>query len=618
MKEMKDRIMKTMRTLHLYISLSLLALLAALTACVGEELSRPEGEGRLRLEIASITAEVASSAQTKADEIVPAKTVLTDLPKAEDFHVKVTSAAGEVKFDDLFTQIPKEGIILETAIYTIEVHCGDASKQMTTELPKYFTGSGSASIIPGVTTTTSITAKWGYSAVNPVIEEDLAAHYRSYHLDVKVGETKEPIRPIDGKLPTFYLLAGTDVSIHLAGTNKVNQVVSYPIFTQANLPAATEYTLKLTPDIPVFSFGLDTKLELTYDTNDYLNGTNVSLACGDLSGVPTDLITEWKATLMDEDGNVVRSYTASDFNGGEMQVENDWPYLPQGNYTLRYSYTINGEEVSEERTESVPVTVQPPTFDVEVSAETSYSVYKSKGAAEANGKDGSSIFDIEATVKIDPAILENPNYEDLLLTVVYTTDSGANYDEESNRFKDLAWKKHMLTAVAVFDGGSATASVPCEVTGIPYDIVPGNNPQGWILYNTFVPSVVAGKENYLFMKESTSYVISPQYYIPEGTNILATISAYAYGGLKSYKPDVYIFASSTGEKNDSHSVIRTLSGSGSYPNQATFENITATVNLNNSLSQICVYTTGSPGRGLSGFDPSVILNRIMIQYIDIE
>lgn len=60
-----------MRHIHLYIYLPFFALLATLSACVGEELSAPKGEGRLRLEIASVTAEVSSAMQTKADETAP-------------------------------------------------------------------------------------------------------------------------------------------------------------------------------------------------------------------------------------------------------------------------------------------------------------------------------------------------------------------------------------------------------------------------------------------------------------------------------------------------------------------------------------------------------------------
>lgn len=372
--------MKAMRHIHLYIYLPFFALLATLSACVGEELSPAKGEGRLRLEIASVTAEVSSAAQTKADETVTAKTELTNLPKAEDFSVKVIGATGEVAFNKPVTEVPQAGIPLETGKYTVEVYCGDNQELITTTLPKYFAGSTTVSIIPSETATASISAKWGYSAICPVIAEDLAAHYKSYHLDVEVGQTQKRILlNIDNTFPTLYLLAGTNASVLLAGTNYTNQEVSYPLFTQTTLPAAMEYTLNVTPDIPVFSFGLDTKFELIH-TGDYLDGTKASLTCGDLSGVPTELISEWKATLENAAGEVVRSYTATDFKGGEMQVENNWPYLPQGDYTLKYSYTINKEEITEDKTDAKTVHLAlVPTFGMEVSANQVTPFIKAKG-----------------------------------------------------------------------------------------------------------------------------------------------------------------------------------------------------------------------------------------------
>lgn len=522
--------MKTMRHIHLYIYLPFLALLAALSACVGEELSQPKGEGRLRLEIASVTAEVSSATQTKADETTTVKTELENLPDAKDFSVKVIGATGEVAFNKPVTEVPQAGIPLETGKYTVEVYCGDNQEPITTTLPKYFTGSTTVSIIPGETATASISAKWGYSAICPVIAEDLAAHYKSYHLDVEVGQTQKSILlNTDNTFPTIYLLAGTNASIHLVGTNYTNKEVSNPLFTETNLPAAKEYTLNVTPDIPVFSFGLDTKFELIH-TGDYLDGTKASLTCGDLSGVPTELISEWKATLENAAGEVVRSYTGTDFKGGEMQVENNWPYLPQGDYTLKYSYTINKEEITEDKTEAKTVHLAlVPTFGVEVSANTSYSVYKSQGAAAANSKDGSGIFDIVPTVKISSAILDNEKYASLL-AITYATDSGQSSTEASPTFSNLAWQKHTLTATALFDGGSASASVDCEVTGVPYSFNFYNNEAA--LKASDWTSV---KVNYTSRKKcaiqdngSNGYLISPKFYMPESISVVYSIQAQYY------------------------------------------------------------------------------------------
>ncbi|WP_455634705.1 DUF4493 domain-containing protein [Parabacteroides sp.] len=468
-----------MRHFHLYIYFPLLALLAALSACVGEELSRPKGEGRLRLEIASVTAEVSSAAQTKADETVTAKTELTNLPKAEDFSVKVTNAAGEVVFDKPVSEIPKEGIPLKTGNYTVEAYAGDHQEPITTTLPNYFTGSTTASIIPGETATASIPAKWGYSAVYPVISEDLAAHYKSYLLKVEVGQKQETISlNTDKTFPTLYLLAGTNASIHLAGTNYANpEEVSYPLFTQTNLPAAMEYTLNVTPNIPVFSFGLQATATHTKDASGYLDGTKVTLALGDLSGVPTELISTWTAELVNASNEVVRTYTSTDFTTPDGMIDaNAWPYLPQGNYTLKYKYTLNGEEVSEEKTKTATVVVPAPEFEVAFAPYTSYTKYTEGKIAEANRCENNKIYNVKASVNISNDLLTNAKYNGSF-TYAYegTAENIASNSFDKGDLSVSEWKQYAVSASATFDGVTKEVAPGVHITGLPYRAEPPRN-----------------------------------------------------------------------------------------------------------------------------------------------
>ena len=102
----------------------------------------------------------------------------------------------------------------------------------------------------------------------------------------------------------------------------------------------------------------------------------------------------------------------------------------------------------------------------------SYSVYKNSGADAANTKDGSSIFDINATATIASEISGNSNYSDIL-KVTYSTDSGQSSEElpfgTATQFNSLAWQKHALSATVSFDGVEKTSlPVECDVTGLPY------------------------------------------------------------------------------------------------------------------------------------------------------
>ena len=296
-----------------------------------------------------------------------------------------------------------------------------------------------------------------------------------------------------------------------------------------------------------------------------------------------------------------------------MQVENNWPYLPQGDYTLKYSYTINREVITEDKTEMKPVHLAlVPTFGVEVSANTSYSVYKSQGAAAANSKDGSGIFDIVSTVKISSAILDNEKYASLPVAITYTTDSGGSYDAESNSFKNLDWKQHKLTATATFDGGScASQPLDYEVTGVPYNISFNGNaePSDWILSNN-------GKAFGRFvLKRGDAYALSPKFHISEEFEVSVILNAYAYGGsiYSSYKPTVSIHPSETGMNS---SVIVTLSGTNATNPNSECQDISTSFMLTPSVGKVCVYTKGEGSNWSTGLsnDLGVVCDHFSVEY----
>lgn len=414
-----------------------------------------------------------------------------------------------------------------------------------------------------------------------------------------------------------YLFAKAEQPVNAVfkGTNLLEKETSHEWTVISSAAAQTKYVIQCDPDIPVFSFGLNAVAEHTTDQSGYLNGTKVSLSFGDLSNIPLSLISNWKATLVNATGEVVRSYTTTDFsNTEEMAIENEWPYLPQGNYTLKYSYTIDGNEVSEEATaaETKTITMPLPTFEAEVSAQTSYSVYTTQGAAAANETDGSSIFDIATTTTISTDILSNEKYSNLL-SVTYSLDSGESSTEESPVFQNLQWGTRKLTAFALFDGNNATSSVDCEVTGIPYYIsFNGNtNPANWTLSNN-------GKcGDRLVLKRGDAYALSPKFHITldKDIDVSVTLNAYAYGGTvsSSYKPTVSIHPSEVGQNS---SVLTTLSGTALLPGGgATYHDISTTFTLTNTVSKVCIYTQGNGSNWSVGTgDMGVVCDHFSVQY----
>lgn len=449
---------------YLYIALAALGMMG----CSDDTFEQDgEGVGYLRLELGKVDVELSSL--TKAEVTLPDKLV----PEVADFTVDIKMGGKSVDgFPKPYSDIIETGgIELKAGTYTVIAYHG---KDEPIQTEPYFEGSSTVQINPGQATPAEIDAALANAMLLPAVNENLQKHYSDWTLTAMVGDASLTLADDENAKGYLFVQAERAVNAAFEGTNLLGNKTTHEWTVISSAAKQTRYVIKCDPDLSI-SFGLKAVAEHTTDNSGYLNGTKVSLSFGDLSNVPVSLISDWKATLVNASGEVVRSYSTSDFStAGEMTIENAWPYLPQGNYTLRYSYTIDGETVSEENTEPQTVAMPQPTFTVEVSGSTSYSVYvdPAQGAAVANTKDGSSIFDITASASIAPEILRSPNYSNLL-KVIYTTDSGQNSGElsfgEAVQFNSLAWQKHALSATVSFDGVEQTSSpVDCHVTGLPY------------------------------------------------------------------------------------------------------------------------------------------------------
>lgn len=496
-----------------------------------------EGMGYLRLTLGKVDVELTST--TKAD----AGSLPDDLiPTTADFMIDIKqgsiSAEGfPKKYSDL-----TGGVELKAGGYTVTAYYGANEPIQATP---YFAGTSTVKIYPGKEAEAKIEAALANAILVPSVSTSLQNHYKDWTLTVKVDEDEIKLADNENTDGCLFVQAGQSAKAVFKGTNIIenNTLHEWTIFSSA--AARTKYVIQCDPDIPVFSFGLNAVAEHTTDQSGYLNGTKVSLSFGDLSNVPTTLISNWKATLVNATGEIVRSYTTSDFSRtGEMAIENEWPYLPQGNYTLKYSYTIDGNEVNEEATaaEAKTVTMPLPTFEAEVSAQTSYSVYTTQGAAAANETDGSGIFDIATTTTISTDILSNEKYSNLL-SVTYSLDSGESSTEESPTFQNLQWGTRKLTAFALFDGNNATSSVDCEVTGIPFrhDFRTNSDVSAWTVIGDTKYEADWGQQIlYTYFNQQYARMYSPKFYSPEEINISYEIGAmYSTSGLYNHTCVIY-------------------------------------------------------------------------------
>lgn len=581
-----------------------------------------EGMGYLRLTLGKVDVELSST--TKAD----AGSLPDDLiPTTADFMIDIKQGSISAEgFPKKYSELTEEGVELKAGGYTVIAYYG---KNEPIQDTPYFSGTSTVEIYPGQAASATINAALANAMLVPAVSESLQKHYSDWTLTVKAGDVSMTLADKDKSDGYLFAKAEQPVNAVFEGTNLLEKEATHEWTVVSSAAAQTKYVIQCDPDIPVFSFGLNAVATHTTDQSGYLNGTKVSLSFGDLSNVPLSLISNWKATLVNATGEVVRSYTTTDFsNTEEMAIENEWPYLPQGNYTLKYSYTIDGNEVSEEATaaEAKTITMPLPTFEAEVSAQTSYKVYTSQGAAAANETDGSGIFDIATTTTISTDILSNEKYSNLL-SVTYSLDSGESSTEESPVFQNLQWGTRKLTAFALFDGGNATASMECEVTGIPYK---GDYTSKSPFDDSVNPWISVGSGEYwgdvgyiLFQYSGAfstsikynSYVFSPTFQVPTMVDVsYSTKVIYFTTGATGNSIDIYTGVSKETDNNvkdKTTSISRIFVAAGQKPKDDQFTIISDNTQIGNNY-RVCISHNSNASRNWA--DNWVIFKSLDVLY----
>lgn len=299
---------------------------------------------------------------------------------------------------------------------------------------------------------------------------------------------------------------------------------------------------------PSESSSLALSLAHTKDSSGNLDGTKATVS-GDVP-YPTRLAGlisskgSYGAELTDAGGNVVRTLYAK---AGEMAVANNWPYLPQGTYTLKPYYQIGEDKVY---LTANPSAVSPaPVFTIKANAETSYSRYLAGSSNKNDSGTGDKVMNISASVSISDAILANDKYSgkkkvsltfdgsSMLTSDALTSCTVVPTALVASGTQDLtgqAWGTHTLSSSVTFDGVTSGNSLQCHVTGIPYsyDFVDGSLDQyrsdGWSTNGTLsvTNQTLAGRDNTLVLtdtklsgSEKSGFVVSPKFFIPEHSTI---------------------------------------------------------------------------------------------------
>lgn len=422
-----------------------------------------EGMGYLHLTLGKVDVELSSTTKAEAGSLPD------DLiPTTADFMIDIKQGSISAEgFPKKYSELTEEGVELKAGGYTVTAYYGENGLIQATP---YFSGTSTVEIYPGKSAETTINAVLANAMLVPAVSESLQNHYSDWTLTVKSGDVSMTLADKDKSNGYLFAKAEQPVNAVFKGTNLLEKETSHEWTVISSAAAQTKYVIQCDPDLSIFS-----NIQLTATaTHTYaegtLTGTDVALNLA-ANGAPLELVDDWDIQLL-YNGSTIRTYSSQPQNNAIMAVTDGWPYVPQGSTLFAYIHLQTGETV--ELTSAVLEEIPQPEFTATVSGSTSYSVYldPNQGAEVANTKDGSSIFDINATATIAPEISGNPNYSDIL-KVIYTTDSGQSSEElpfgTATQFNSLAWQKYALTATVSFDGVEKTSSpVECDVTGLPY------------------------------------------------------------------------------------------------------------------------------------------------------
>ena len=215
------------------------------------------------------------------------------------------------------------------------------------------------------------------------------------------------------------------------------------------------------------------KAEHTY-SGGTLTGTKVILTPGLPAGM--EAYVQNLTASMTRDGIEYRRISKSSASATEvMEVANGMTYVPQGEYIVEYTYTLNG--VAE--TKAVNVTVPAPTFTVSASAYTSYSKYLEGNISAANNCAPESMYDIKCSVSISDEVLKQFEMSSCTVTLKQPSGSETSLSGSVNKksstylstsqYNVSEWGAYTLSSVVTFDG--ITKSCPpksLHITGLPY------------------------------------------------------------------------------------------------------------------------------------------------------
>lgn len=261
--------------------------------------------------------------------------------------------------------------------------------------------------------------------------------------------------------------------------------------------------------------------------NGVLSGTKVTLTLGVPAGM--EAYVENLTASMTKDGVEYRSISKTSAAASEvMAIANGKTYVPQGDYAIEYTYTLNG--VAE--TKTVNVTVPAPEFTVSASAYTSYSKYLEGAVDAANACAPESMYDIKCSVSISDDVLNQLEMSSCAVTLKQPSGSEISLSGSVNKkastylstsqYNVSEWGAYTLSSEVTFDGVTKSCSPKTlHITGLPF-----NTPQfkdsgigAWSVVTQSGSYVTFGNSIRLETLSDAPSVSTPEFHIPANVNV---------------------------------------------------------------------------------------------------
>ncbi len=519
-------------------TLTLLLGMAVIQSCQND-MDASDVQGGLHVKLANVS----SSTVTRS---TPGE---IGAPTAEMFHLKVENMDGMVKYEGPLTD---ETVKLAGGTYIATAEYGE-NPILALDQP-YYIGSKQVTVEPDAVTEASIECKVGNALISVRFGENEEEHarfsrfYSTYGLKVKVGSYNVTISDYLQDA-SAYFRAGTSIGLEFTGVLKetgqevsldldVSEVTGFPQTFQAADHAIVTLTLPEPQSAMVVSISafemqeaiMDETIPLSwlpiavalpehqYDRNGTLVGTNITFP----NAYPG---STWRAVVTNSAGKVVRAVQGTGNLLSDYTKNDEWPYLPAGQYRATY-YIIESE--SESLANSRDFVIRSPKLTATVDAWTSYDKYLAGDIEAANECTNSTAYGFKKQFSVAQSLANNDKYRSLY-SFTATVDGNA-IPINSNEITGLSFAAHTLKVTGTFDGATATAQKTLQITGLPYDS-DASKFAGWTggRWSDDGDSGEAqarepGMPCYLF----TSTIYTPKFHVPANINYTMSWSVWFY------------------------------------------------------------------------------------------